>query len=347
MKILQLKVQCFQLEKMKEFYHEVLEMELLMDRDHAFAVRAGNTKLIFEKDTRMPFYHICFLTNDENYNYMFGKLGNVSALLANEDGNYRMNWEGNQAYFTDPDGNIIEMLVRPSSHGELHEKWHDIGEVGMPVQNVADTQAELNSYIEDHHKKKSDTFAFFGDQNGVLVIVKEGRAWYPTERQAAVSPWKMIVEGEENWTYKHSAYPYEIESRKKWGSPLGAVQFRMARPTNGIEKLHQFYIEGLGLTKIGGFMHGGYEGLLIGLPDKSYHLEFIQTEEEIDLPEPTKEHLLVFYVPDQKEWSDIITRLASMGFTGVIPENPYWGRGGITIEDPDGWRVVLMNSAGI
>lgn len=31
-----------------------------------------------------------------------------------------------------------------------------------------------------------------------------------------------------------------------------------------------------------------------------------------------------------------------MGYDEVEPENPYWKDKGITIEDPDGWRIVLM-----
>jgi hypothetical protein len=36
-----------------------------------------------------------------------------------------------------------------------------------------------------------------------------------------------------------------------------------------------------------------------------------------------------------------------LGYAAVAPENPYWNERGITIEDPDGWRVVLMNTPGI
>jgi hypothetical protein len=32
-----------------------------------------------------------------------------------------------------------------------------------------------------------------------------------------------------------------------------------------------------------------------------------------------------------------------MGYKPVAPENPYWEAGRVTIEDPDGWQVVLMN----
>ncbi len=40
-------------------------------------------------------------------------------------------------------------------------------------------------------------------------------------------------------------------------------------------------------------------------------------------------------------------RIFSLGYNSVEPENPYWKEKGITIEDPDGWRIVLMNTKGI
>jgi hypothetical protein len=36
-----------------------------------------------------------------------------------------------------------------------------------------------------------------------------------------------------------------------------------------------------------------------------------------------------------------------MGYFAVVAENPYWKERGVTFEDPDGWRVVLMNTGGI
>jgi hypothetical protein len=35
------------------------------------------------------------------------------------------------------------------------------------------------------------------------------------------------------------------------------------------------------------------------------------------------------------------------GHEPVEPENPYWAKNRLTFEDPDGWRVVLMHTAGI
>ncbi|MED1170120.1 hypothetical protein P4U42_28750, partial [Bacillus paranthracis] len=58
----------------------------------------------------------------------------------------------------------------------------------------------------------------------------------------------------------------------------------------------------------------------------------------------TKDNLLVFYMPNKDEIEKIVNRLSNMGYHEVEPENPYWIEKGITIEDPDGWRIVLMNA---
>jgi catechol 2,3-dioxygenase-like lactoylglutathione lyase family enzyme len=110
----------------------------------------------------------------------------------------------------------------------------------------------------------------------------------------------------------------------------------------------RFYCEGLGLEKIGSFEdHDGYSGVMLGLPGKPYHLEFTEHAAGSPCPAPTKDNLLVFYIPDSNAVKRIAERLASLGHTPVPPENPYWKEKGLTIEDPDGWRVVLMNTAGI
>lgn len=56
----------------------------------------------------------------------------------------------------------------------------------------------------------------------------------------------------------------------------------------------------------------------------------------------TKDNLLVFYIKECNEIEKVSKRLHAMGYDEVDPENPYWKEKGITIEDPDGWRIVLM-----
>lgn len=134
----------------------------------------------------------------------------------------------------------------------------------------------------------------------------------------------------------------------KWTPTMQVVQFRIARPTDQLDLLEQFYCEGLGLKKLGEFTgHRGYRGIMIGLPDVAYHLEFTEHEEGSPCPAPSEDNLLVFYMPNKEDINIIQNRLRKMGYEETIPENPYWEEKGVTIADPDGWRIVLMNTDGI
>lgn len=126
------------------------------------------------------------------------------------------------------------------------------------------------------------------------------------------------------------------------------AQVRIARPTARMDEVVRFYRDGLGLPVIGSFEdHAGYSGVMLGLPGHEYHLEFTSHIDSSPCPAPSKDNLLVFYIPEQEAIARLIKHLNDMGYFAVAPENPYWKEKGMTFEDPDGWRVVLMNTSGI
>lgn len=133
-----------------------------------------------------------------------------------------------------------------------------------------------------------------------------------------------------------------------WPPHLPVAQVRLARPTDRLEEIVRFYRDRLGLPLIGSFEgHEGYDGVMIGLPGASHHLEFTRHESGSHCPAPSRDNLLVLYLPDEAAWTAAVARLREAGHEPVEPENPYWAERGATFEDPDGWRVVLMRSAGI
>lgn len=129
---------------------------------------------------------------------------------------------------------------------------------------------------------------------------------------------------------------------------IGVTQVRVARPTDRLEQVVRFYRDGLGLEVLGSFEgHEGYDGVMLGLPGRDHHLEFTRHEAGSPCPAPTRDNLLVLYIPEKAAVDALVERLAAGGHDPVPPENPYWHDKGLTFEDPDGWRVVLMNTAGI
>lgn len=131
---------------------------------------------------------------------------------------------------------------------------------------------------------------------------------------------------------------------EQWPPELPVVRVRVARPTDRLEEVVAFYRDGIGLQVIGSFEgHAGYAGVMLGLPGTDYHLEFTHHESGSDCPAPSKDNLLVFYFTDRQAMDRIVERLNAMGHPSVPPENPYWSLDrSVTIEDPDGWRVVFM-----
>jgi catechol 2,3-dioxygenase-like lactoylglutathione lyase family enzyme len=131
------------------------------------------------------------------------------------------------------------------------------------------------------------------------------------------------------------------------GSPV--TQVRIARPTDRLAEVVRFYRDALGLEQITSFEgHAGYDGVMLALPGRRDHLEFTHHEGGSPCPAPTKDNLLVFYVEDDGAIWEMAARLQRHGHEPVEPENPYWAeKGGLTFEDPDGWRVVLTHTAGI
>ncbi|HVY80218.1 MAG TPA: VOC family protein [Steroidobacteraceae bacterium] len=126
------------------------------------------------------------------------------------------------------------------------------------------------------------------------------------------------------------------------------AQVRIARPTKRLEEVVKFYRDGLGLPELTRFKdHDGYDGVMLGLPDATYHLELTQETRGGPSPAPSADDLLVLYIPDASELVSLCERLNRQGYRPVAPQNPYWLRHSVTFEDPDGWRVVLSNTHGI
>jgi catechol-2,3-dioxygenase len=125
---------------------------------------------------------------------------------------------------------------------------------------------------------------------------------------------------------------------------MKAAQIRIARPTDRLKELIHFYQKGLGLNIIGSFNeHDGYNGVMLGMPDASIHLEFTQHVNGSPCPAPTRDNLLVFYFDNNHDFQKAVDRMKSINAKEVQPENSYWKDKSISFEDPDGWGIILFD----
>jgi len=125
----------------------------------------------------------------------------------------------------------------------------------------------------------------------------------------------------------------------------GTPTLRVARPTDDLDALIPFYCVGLALEILYRFEeHDGIDGLMVGHPGSPYHFEFTRTRGHPAGRAPSRDHLVVFYLPDGAAWRAAVARMQAAGFEPIASFNPYWDQQGVTFEDPDGYRVVLQNA---
>jgi hypothetical protein len=122
-----------------------------------------------------------------------------------------------------------------------------------------------------------------------------------------------------------------------------SAPIRIARPSASLEAAEQFWCSGLGLETLfraDSTAEGGHALLMVGWPTAAWHLELVEDRAAHAAARPTEEDLLVIYVGEPIEQS-VHDRLLECGGKTVTSPNPYWQRWGVTIEDPDGYRLVL------
>ncbi|MEU5026639.1 VOC family protein [Streptomyces milbemycinicus] len=127
-------------------------------------------------------------------------------------------------------------------------------------------------------------------------------------------------------------------------SANATAHVRTARPSHDLQAAERFWVSGLGLDVLYRHTSDGTPGdhslLMVGWPHAAWHLELTRDPHAPVAPRPTPEDLFVIYlgepVPDS-----LVERLEQHGGKRVPAHNPYWDTWGVTIQDPDGYLLVL------
>ena len=101
-------------------------------------------------------------------------------------------WGGARAvYFRDPEENVVELIARPQARPELA-----IAEVGLPVEDVSAAVDVLERELGLHpYDEWADSFAPLGDDDGLLIVVRIGRGWFPVGVPSGTAPVEVTIAG--------------------------------------------------------------------------------------------------------------------------------------------------------
>ncbi|GGF33395.1 VOC family protein [Williamsia phyllosphaerae] len=117
---------------------------------------------------------------------------------------------------------------------------------------------------------------------------------------------------------------------------------RIARPCTNLEIAERFYVRGLGfavLARVAGEGRDEHDLVMVGAPGAAWHIELVGGPNLSVTPTPTAEDLLILYL-DAPVDPAVIARIEEAGGR-VVSQGKYWDEWGVTVEDPDGYRLVL------
>ncbi|MGW6708949.1 VOC family protein [Streptomyces sp. NPDC054956] len=123
------------------------------------------------------------------------------------------------------------------------------------------------------------------------------------------------------------------------------THIRVARPSLDIAAAERFYVDGLGLDVVWRsteHVPGEHDLLMVGPAGGGWHFELTHDPEKPLVPTPTVDDLFVVYLGEALDEA-LVARLVEHGGTRVASHNPYWDTYGVTIADPDGYRLVLCS----
>ncbi|GAB4210048.1 MAG: hypothetical protein OHK0022_42310 [Roseiflexaceae bacterium] len=206
MQIRELELVSADLARQRAFYAGVLGLPELDAPEDGLCFGVGDGRLMFRQGlgARAGGYHYAFVIPENQIQAAHDWLAARTTLLADTSGNevfFFEHWNAHAVYCIDPDGNIVELIARHTLDNQSDAPFgpaqilgiSEIGIVAADVQaQVAALQAQTGAEV---YGEGGPAFTALGDHHGLLIVVREGRIWYPTrDRLATPLPLRVAVE---------------------------------------------------------------------------------------------------------------------------------------------------------
>jgi catechol-2,3-dioxygenase len=181
---------------LRDFYAGVLKLPAQL-ADGVLSVQAGRSRLTFKQAPAgwEGFYHFAFNIPENQLKEAKAWISSRVPLIRDQAGEDEFDfesWNAHSIYFRDPARNILEFIARHSLPNRSGEPFDEegvlsISEIGITSEDVLETVHMLEERlgIEVYDGPPSETFTAIGDENGLLIVVKRGRVWFPDTGQTA------------------------------------------------------------------------------------------------------------------------------------------------------------------
>ena len=198
------------LEAIKTFYSQQLGLEIIRETQNSITFLSGSNSITFTKTDQKTYpYHFAFNIPSgsvrECYAFFHDKLDFIPNV---EDENLQppvydfSGWKAEALYFFDPDQNILEFIARNPIEQKLEGTFGFkdvlyISEMGIVNDGCFDYAKGIKEKygLDDFIRSKGrDDFYAMGDDEGLLILVKNDRIWYATDFPAKKQYSRIVFE---------------------------------------------------------------------------------------------------------------------------------------------------------
>jgi catechol 2,3-dioxygenase-like lactoylglutathione lyase family enzyme len=190
MRITHLELLAVDLDEIERFYGSVLELPLSRDPDFVIVTIGWSTIVFRAGNARQGAIHIAFTIPRNQFaeakEWLAARVQILSSGGTDELVLDREPWHSKSLYFRGPDGIDLELIARQHLPIDSSEQFSSasllcVSEVGRALPDVpVEVERLRREFGIEPFGDWVDEFAPVGDQEGLFILVNEGRVWFPT-----------------------------------------------------------------------------------------------------------------------------------------------------------------------
>lgn len=190
MRITRIELLAADLDEVERFYGSLLGLSVSRDPD-SVSVTIGWSTVVFRAGSAVPgAIHVAFTIPRNRFaeakEWLVARVRILSSGGTDELVLDREPWHSKSLYFRGPDGIDLEFIARQNLPIDSSEPFTSasllcVSEVGRAVPDVPAEVERLHRDLGiEPFGDWVDEFAPVGDQEGLFILVNEGRVWFPT-----------------------------------------------------------------------------------------------------------------------------------------------------------------------